>query len=83
MYTDAMQQIYSSVTKVMVDSRQGNNLMYLPLDKIMQMSAGQPADLAAAAPTMPAAATTAPSAPAAAADPRARDASRTRDRDNR
>ncbi|NQW94628.1 MAG: FtsH protease activity modulator HflK, partial [Polaromonas sp.] len=27
MYTDAMQQIYSSVTKVMVDSRQGNNLL--------------------------------------------------------
>jgi modulator of FtsH protease HflK len=37
MYLDAMQQIYSSTTKVLVDSRQGNNLLYLPLDKIMQM----------------------------------------------
>jgi membrane protease subunit HflK len=38
MYLDAMQQIYSNVTKVMVDSKQGSNLLYLPLDKILQMS---------------------------------------------
>ena len=38
MYTDAMQQVYTNVTKVLVDSRQGSNLLYLPLDKIMQMS---------------------------------------------
>lgn len=36
MYTDTMQQIYSNVTKVLVDSKQGSNLLYLPLDKIMQ-----------------------------------------------
>jgi membrane protease subunit HflK len=36
MYLDAMQQIYSNVTKVMIDSRQGSNLLYMPLDKIMQ-----------------------------------------------
>ena len=81
MYTDAMQQIYSSVTKVMVDSRQGNNLLYLPLDKIMQMSAGQPVDAAIATPpVLPGA--VAPTAPAAA-DPRTRDATRTRERDGR
>jgi membrane protease subunit HflK len=39
MYTDAMQQVYTNVTKVMVESRQGSNLLYLPLDKIMQMTA--------------------------------------------
>jgi len=39
MYVDAMQQIYSNVTKVMIESRQGSNLLYLPLDKIMQQSA--------------------------------------------
>ena len=33
MYLDAMQQIYTNVTKVVVDSKQGSNLMYLPLDK--------------------------------------------------
>ncbi len=82
MYTDAMQQIYSSVTKVMVDSRQGNNLLYLPLDKIMQMSAGQPSDAAAVAPALPVPGAVAPTAPAAA-DPRTRDATRTRERDGR
>lgn len=41
LYIDAMQQMYSSVTKVLVDSRQGSNLLYMPLDKIMQMSASQ------------------------------------------
>ena len=83
MYTDAMQQIYSSVTKVMVDSKQGSNLLYLPLDKLMQAagtvaSAGS-ADIAVV-PTVPAtAATPVP----AATDTRSRDGSRTRDRDNR
>ncbi len=36
MYTDTMQQIYGNVTKVLVDSKSGSNLLYLPLDKIMQ-----------------------------------------------
>ena len=35
-YIDTMQQIYSDVTKVMVDSRSGSNLLYLPLDKLLQ-----------------------------------------------
>ena len=39
LYTDAMQQVYTNVTKVLVDSRQGSNLLYLPLDKIMQQTA--------------------------------------------
>ena len=82
MYVDAMQQIYGSVTKVLIDSRQGSNLLYLPLDKIMQMAAqsGPAAD----AMTAPATAPTTPAAPATVApnDSRARDG-RTRDRDPR
>ncbi|MFM7330657.1 MAG: FtsH protease activity modulator HflK [Brachymonas sp.] len=39
MYIDAMQQIYSSTTKILVDSKAGNNLLYLPLDKILQQTA--------------------------------------------
>lgn len=35
MYLDAMQQIYSNTSKIMVDARSGGNLLYLPLDKIM------------------------------------------------
>ena len=39
MYLDSMQQILTSTTKLMVDSRSGNNLMYLPLDKLISQSA--------------------------------------------
>lgn len=39
MYLEAMQQIFSSVTKVMVDSKSNNNLLYLPLDKLISQSA--------------------------------------------
>ncbi|WP_430765618.1 FtsH protease activity modulator HflK [Roseateles flavus] len=37
-YIDTMQQIYGDVTKVMVDSRSGSNLLYLPLDKLIQQN---------------------------------------------
>ncbi len=36
MYIDVMQQIYQSVTKVIVDTRSSNQLLYLPLDKLIQ-----------------------------------------------
>jgi membrane protease subunit HflK len=35
-YIDTMRQVYSNVSKVMVDSRNGSNLLYLPLDKLLQ-----------------------------------------------
>lgn len=79
MYLDSMQQIYSNVTKIMVDSRQGSNLLYLPLDKVMQLN-GQGADAppAAAPGTLPA------TTPAAATpDARTRDVPRSRERDTR
>ncbi|RYF46416.1 MAG: protease modulator HflK, partial [Comamonadaceae bacterium] len=58
MYTDAMQQIYANTTKVLVDSKQGSNLLYLPLDKLMQMTGqqGGPAQVEGALPSAPAAA---------------------------
>jgi membrane protease subunit HflK len=89
MYIDTMQQVYSGVTKVMIESRQGSNLLYLPLDKIMQATGqgGVPATAAAdATGSVPAASSlTAPAAStgSTAADPRARDNSRTRDRETR
>ena len=39
LYIDTMQQVYSNVSKVMVESRSGSNLLYLPLDKLMQQAA--------------------------------------------
>lgn len=38
MYLDAMQQIFQNTTKVLVDQKAGNNLFYLPLDKLMQIT---------------------------------------------
>lgn len=35
MYLETMQQIFANTTKVMVDSKSGNNLLYLPLDKLI------------------------------------------------
>lgn len=43
MYLDTMSNIYANVTKVMVDSKSGSNLLYLPLDKLMQQVAQTPA----------------------------------------
>ena len=40
LYLETMQQVYSNVTKVMVDSRSNSNLLYLPLDKLMQQAGG-------------------------------------------
>jgi membrane protease subunit HflK len=44
-----MQQIYTNVTKVMVDTKSNSQLLYLPLDKLMQQSAPAPAAGAEAA----------------------------------
>jgi membrane protease subunit HflK len=80
LYTDTMQQIYSSVTKVLVDSKQGSNLLYLPLDKIMSQVAQTSA--ASADVQAPAANNAAP-AGNGTIDSRSRDAQRSRDRDPR
>ncbi|POR11938.1 MULTISPECIES: FtsH protease activity modulator HflK [Diaphorobacter] len=81
MYLESMQQIYGNVTKVLVESRQGSNLLYLPLDKIMQ-SVSQQTSAVAATDTPPA---TVP--PAATSqfpgDSRLRDANRSRERESR
>jgi membrane protease subunit HflK len=36
MYLASMQKVYSNTSKVMVDVEGGNNMMYLPLDKMIQ-----------------------------------------------
>jgi len=83
LYIDTMQQIYSNVTKVLVESKQGSNLLYLPLDKIMQQ-VSQSAPASSPAPAGAATPDTAGNSPLSSsnADPRARDA-RQRDRDGR
>jgi membrane protease subunit HflK len=81
MYQDAMQQVLSSTTKVMVDDKQGGNLLYLPLDKLMQ-AAGATAPQA-----VPSSGSTTvqPAQPASTLEDtaRSRDAFRNREREER
>ncbi|MDR3324120.1 MAG: FtsH protease activity modulator HflK [Zoogloeaceae bacterium] len=39
LYLETMQQVYANTTKVMVDAQGQGNLLYLPLDKLMQAGA--------------------------------------------
>ena len=40
MYLDTVQQVMSNVSKVMIDSRSNGNLLFLPLDKLIQATGG-------------------------------------------
>ena len=79
LYQDAMQQVMSNTTKVLVDDKQGGNLLYLPLDKLMQ-AAGASSAASEAATVSPAPTPAAGEAEAAA---RSRDAFRSRERETR
>ncbi|MEM5367594.1 FtsH protease activity modulator HflK [Paraburkholderia azotifigens] len=48
MYLETMQQIYSNTTKVFVDSKSGSNVLYLPLDKLVEQTRQRTAEAAAA-----------------------------------
>jgi len=39
LYIEAVQEIMTNTSKVLVDQKGGNNLLYLPLDKLMQLTA--------------------------------------------
>jgi membrane protease subunit HflK len=86
MYLEAMQQVFTNVSKVMVDSKSNSNLLYLPLDKLLsQTAAGAPGAPGASTATgsmtapqqTPAAA---PETPPAAADSRGNAVPSLRDR---
>jgi membrane protease subunit HflK len=51
MYLDAVQDVLSSASKVMIDNKGGSNLLYLPLDKLAPQSGGRTAAAGAAAPS--------------------------------
>jgi len=76
LYLETMQHVYSNVSKVMVEGRSGSNLLYLPLDKLMQQAA---ATAAVAPPQNTPTPETAPSS----VDARARDDLRSRAREGR
>jgi membrane protease subunit HflK len=47
MYLETMQQMFANASKVLIDTKGSNNMLYLPLDKITQQSAQDPARAAA------------------------------------
>lgn len=81
LYLETMEQVFSRTNKVLVDSSNGNNLMLMPLDKLLQGSGGAAAPTSANTPGnlpsgLPSAAIRQPEP---AFDPRDRDAMRNRD----
>jgi membrane protease subunit HflK len=74
-YIDTMREVLSSTSKIMMDYRGSGNLLYLPLDRIMQQ--------AGAAPAPEGQAPRAPDAPAADPGPRSRETLRNRERADR
>jgi modulator of FtsH protease HflK len=80
LYIETMQQVLSNTTKVIVDTKSNNNVLFLPFDKLMQQAIADAN--AGAARTTP----TAPNAPlpeSSSSETRAREASRSREREGR
>lgn len=75
LYIDAMQQIMSNTSKVLIDQKSGGNMLYLPLDKLMQMPLAGAAEAPAAKP--------AEAPPSADSGTRGREAFRSREREAR
>jgi membrane protease subunit HflK len=77
-YLDTMQTVMNNTSKVVVDQKGGNSLLYLPLDKLQQTVSqpynGAPEVLAAPSSSQPG---------TAGMDARSRDALRNRDRESR
>jgi membrane protease subunit HflK len=73
-YIETMQAVLTSTSKIMMDYRGSGNLLYLPLDKLMQ---------GAGAPGGEAPARAAPAEPPPEAGPRSRDTLRNRERGDR
>ncbi len=63
MYIETMQYIFTNTTKLMVDARNGNSLLYLPLDKLIEKTSVE----GGAKPASPAASGASPDAPSAVA----------------
>jgi membrane protease subunit HflK len=80
LYLETMQQVYSNVSKVLIESRAGSNLLYLPLDKLLAQG-GVPASAPGAVTVVPPPAVDPTGTQSV--DIRSRDGARTRDREGR
>ena len=82
LYIDTMREVYSNISKVMIDAHNNASLLSLPLDKLLQQAAAAPAapatGPAATPPTVPE-----PAPASNSVDVRSRENQRSRDRDSR
>jgi len=78
LYLDTMQQIFSSTTKVLIDTKSSSPLLYLPFDKLLQQAGAEASGHTPAAPT-----SGATGSKDAGADSRVREAQGDRDRESR
>ena len=93
MYLETMQQVYANTSKVMVDAKGQGNLLYLPLDKLMQAAGaaatgasdgvGSSAEMPAQMRSVPPISHETPPQVVDKTDTRSRDSLRSRDREVR
>jgi len=86
MYLQTMQDVYTNSTKVFIDTHGSGNLLYLPLDKLIEQSKAQTPSTAPSStpsPTPAPAATTTPASPSLSDDDRSRDPVKAREREIR
>ncbi|OYY80709.1 MAG: protease modulator HflK, partial [Methylophilales bacterium 16-45-9] len=81
LYLDAQEQIMSSVSKVIVDQKSGNSLLYLPLDKLINATGADTVQQSQSMQSLNPQPEVAPAQPNAVE--RSRDAFRSRDRESR
>ncbi len=80
LYIDAMQEVLSNATKVVIDQKDNSNLLFLPLDKLMQSAAAG----VETSPVMDGSDSRASTAPSTTSESRrTREAFRTRNREGR
>lgn len=84
LYLDAQEQIMSSVSKVIVDQKSGNSLLYLPLDKLINATGNDAVQQSQSMQSLsPQAGSTTSAVPNQPVVDRTRDAFRSRDRESR
>jgi len=84
MYLETVQELLSNSSKVMIDNKSGSNLLYLPIDKLVQPGRGAPTAAGAAQQSEPAQSVLPQSpAPSSQGGPRERDFMRDRNRGDR
>lgn len=81
LYLDAMQTVFANTSKIVIDQKGGNNLIFLPLDKLMEMSVSpKTVETAQQAPYTPSTASSSPTAASTGVNRNDRDAFRNRER---